>query len=36
MARAPGWSLIGTQLDTPLTASDGFFTAVLARDAVGS
>jgi 16S rRNA (cytosine967-C5)-methyltransferase len=34
MARAPGWSLTGTQLDTPLTASDGFFTAVLARDAV--
>jgi 16S rRNA (cytosine967-C5)-methyltransferase len=34
MARAPGWSMIGTQLDTPLTASDGFFTAVLSRDAV--
>jgi len=36
MTRAPGWSLIGTQLDTPLTASDGFFTAVLARDTDGT
>jgi 16S rRNA (cytosine967-C5)-methyltransferase len=27
--RNPAWSLTGTQLDTPLTASDGFFTARL-------
>jgi 16S rRNA (cytosine967-C5)-methyltransferase len=29
MDRAPGWSLAGERLDTPLTASDGFFTAQL-------
>jgi 16S rRNA (cytosine967-C5)-methyltransferase len=27
--RSPAWSLDPTQLDTPLTASDGFFTAEL-------
>jgi 16S rRNA (cytosine967-C5)-methyltransferase len=32
MDRAPGWSRLGERLDTPLTASDGFFTAVLGRD----
>jgi 16S rRNA (cytosine967-C5)-methyltransferase len=29
--RSPGWRLEGTRLDTPLTASDGFFTAVFRR-----
>jgi 16S rRNA (cytosine967-C5)-methyltransferase len=29
--RTPGWSLVASRLDTPLTASDGFFTAELAR-----
>jgi 16S rRNA (cytosine967-C5)-methyltransferase len=27
--RTPGWSLVASRLDTPLTASDGFFTAEL-------
>lgn len=29
--RSPGWRLEDTRLDTPLTASDGFFTAVFRR-----
>jgi 16S rRNA (cytosine967-C5)-methyltransferase len=29
--RTPGWSLVASRLDTPLTASDGFFTAELTR-----
>jgi 16S rRNA (cytosine967-C5)-methyltransferase len=32
LARSAGWSLAGMQVDTPLTASDGFFTAELRRD----
>jgi 16S rRNA (cytosine967-C5)-methyltransferase len=28
-ARSPGWQQVAARLDTPLTASDGFFTAVL-------
>jgi 16S rRNA (cytosine967-C5)-methyltransferase len=31
--RSPGWSLVQSRLDTPLTASDGFFTAELATHA---
>jgi 16S rRNA (cytosine967-C5)-methyltransferase len=29
LARAPGWQRVGSLVDTPLTASDGFFTSVL-------
>ncbi|MFW5642370.1 MAG: RsmB/NOP family class I SAM-dependent RNA methyltransferase, partial [Roseicyclus sp.] len=29
LARRPGWCLEATRIDTPLTASDGFFTAIL-------
>jgi 16S rRNA (cytosine967-C5)-methyltransferase len=29
--RRPEWRLAATRLDTPLTASDGFYTAVLDR-----
>jgi 16S rRNA (cytosine967-C5)-methyltransferase len=31
LERSGGWSLMGQRIDTPLTASDGFFTAVLRR-----
>jgi len=31
VARFPTWEVVATQMDTPLTASDGFFTAVLQR-----
>jgi 16S rRNA (cytosine967-C5)-methyltransferase len=29
--RAPGWRAEGARIDTPLTASDGFYTAILRR-----
>jgi 16S rRNA (cytosine967-C5)-methyltransferase len=31
LERSGGWSLMGQRIDTPLSASDGFFTAVLRR-----
>ncbi len=30
--RTSGWRVVGQQVDTPLSASDGFFTSVLRRD----
>ncbi|HID67206.1 MAG TPA: RsmB/NOP family class I SAM-dependent RNA methyltransferase, partial [Roseibacterium sp.] len=31
LARTPGWQIGATHIDTPLSASDGFFTAQLRR-----
>ncbi|MDG4648751.1 RsmB/NOP family class I SAM-dependent RNA methyltransferase [Roseibacterium sp. SDUM158017] len=33
LRRAPGWRQEGARLDTPLSASDGFYTAILRRTA---